>query len=124
MSIVVYNYSVTGDCSNTGSGSIYFDISGTSSPWSVFETAPTTGYFPTSGTTNLYSVDNIPAGEYSITITDASFNSVVYPIYISSGTCVSAHVQATSCGSDNGTLTASTQYTYGSGGVFLFIRYK
>ena len=118
MSIVVYNYSVTGDCSNTGSGSIYFDVSGTSSPWSVFETAPTTGYFPTSGTTNLYSVNNIPAGEYSITITDASFNSVVYPIYISSGTCVSAHVQATSCGSDHGILTASTQYSYGSGGDF------
>jgi hypothetical protein len=118
MSIVVYNYSVTGDCSNTGSGSIYFDISGTSSPWSVFETAPTTGYFPTSGTTNLYSVNNIPAGEYSITITDASFNSVVYPIYISSGTCVSAHVQATNCGGENGILTASTQYSYGSGGNF------
>jgi hypothetical protein len=118
MSIVVYNYSVTGDCSNTGSGSIYFDISGTSSPWSVFETAPTTGYFPTSGTTNLYSVGNIPAGEYSITVTDASLDSVTYPIYISSGTCVSSQVQATSCGSDNGSLSASTQYTYGSGGDF------
>jgi len=118
MSIVVYNYSVTGDCSNTGSGSIYFDITGSSAPWSVFETPPATGYFPTSGVTSLYSVDNIPAGEYSITITDASLDLVTYPIYISSGTCVSSHSQATSCGNDNGSITATTQYTYGSGGNY------
>ena len=118
MSITLYNYSVTGDCSNTGVGAIYFDITGTSSPWSVFETAPTTGTFPTSGATTYYSLENIPAGTYSITITDATFVSQVYPIYISSGTCVSLDSQDTTCGSSNGSLTAYTQSFYGDGGDF------
>ena len=118
MSISVYNYSVTGDCSNSGVGAIYFDITGTSSPFSVFETAPTTGYFPTSGTTTLYSVTGIPAGEYSITITDASFSAVTYPIYISSGTCVSIDSENTSCGDSNGSITAITQNVYLSGADF------
>ena len=35
MSVVIYNYSVTGDCSNTGSGEVYFDITGTTPPFAV-----------------------------------------------------------------------------------------
>jgi len=35
MSITIYNYSVTGDCSNTSAGAVYFDITGTTPPFAV-----------------------------------------------------------------------------------------
>jgi hypothetical protein len=50
--IILDNYSVTGDCSNSGNGAVYFEIIGgfTTSGYTVTEYT-TTGLFPTSAAT-------------------------------------------------------------------------
>jgi hypothetical protein len=56
MSILIYNYSVTGDCSNTGSGAVSFDITGstpTVSPFSISD-ATGQGLLPLSAATNTF----------------------------------------------------------------------
>ena len=59
MSIIINNYSVTGDCSNLGVGAVYFNITGDSPTWTVSEIT-TSGLLPTSASTTDYYVDNLP----------------------------------------------------------------
>ncbi len=118
MSIFVTNYSVTGDCSNTSSGAVYFDITGTSSPYLV--QCISCG-LPTSAATTSYSVTGLSAGTYFLEIVDAVSTTAITAVYISSGTCVSIDgTEYTSCGLDNGSLTASTSGVYGTSTFYLY----
>ena len=85
MSISLINYNVTGDCSNTNSGSVYFDITGSTPPFAV--TCITSGCpLPTSAATLSYSASSLSADTYFLQIIDGASNSYLQSIYISSGT--------------------------------------
>lgn len=111
MSIVIYNYSVTGDCSNTGSGEVYFDITGTTPPFAV--TCITSGCpLPTSAATTSYSATSLSADTYFLQIVDGASNSYLQSIYISSGTTASIDSLNTTCGLNNGVITGYTSGVY------------
>lgn len=120
--IIINNYSVTGDCSNLSGGSVSFEITGDSPTWAVSEVT-TSGLFPTSAATTGYTVTNLPAGSYWVQVEDSAIptSSVdLIPVYISSGTCVSIEAQSTTCGNDNGSITATTEYVYGPIDFYLY----
>ena len=122
MSIIVQNFSITGDCSNLGLGEVFFTITGDAPTFSVVEST-TSGLFPTSAGTTTYYVNNLTPGSYFVEIIDSTIpvpNSILWPIYVSSGTCVSINTQNTTCGLSNGSLTATTEHVYGPIDFYLY----
>ena len=119
--VSVYNFSVTGDCSNTNSGVVYFELSGGSAPYTVSEIT-TTGLLPTSAVTTSYSFSGLSADTYSVQIVDSCLTAYTFNlnIPISSGTCVSIQSQNTLCNNPNGIITATTQNYYGNGSFSLY----
>jgi hypothetical protein len=117
--IQVYNYSVTGDCSNTGSGAVYFDITGDTPNFSVTD-ATGLGLLPLSANTTFYSVTGMTGGTYYAQIADAGTTKIVQPIYISTGTTATIDSTATSCGLDNGVITGFTPTVYGNASFILY----
>ena len=112
MSISLINYNVTGDCSNTNSGSVYFDITGSTPPFAV--TCITSGCpLPTSAATLSYSASSLSADTYFLQIIDGASNTRLQSIYISSGTTATIDSLNTSCGLDNGEVTGFTSGVYG-----------
>jgi hypothetical protein len=111
MSIVIYNYSVTGDCSNTGSGEVYFNITGTTPPFAV-NCIYSGCSLPTSAATTSYSATSLTANTYFLQIVDGASNSYVQAVYISSGTTASIDSQNTTCGLNNGVITGFTSGVY------------
>lgn len=113
--IQVYNYSVTGDCGNTGVGAVSFNITGTTptvAPFSVTD-ATGLGLIPLSAATLSYSVTGLTGGTYYATIADSSSEKIVYNIYISTGTTATIDSTPTTCGQNNGTITGFTSGVYG-----------
>jgi len=111
MSITIYNYSVTGDCSNTGSGAFSFDITGTTPPFAV--TCISSGCsLPSSATTTSYGVSGITADTYFLQVVDGSSNNYVQAVYVSSGTTATIDSENTTCGSNNGSITGYTSGVY------------
>ena len=49
--ITIYDYSVTGDCSNVGAGEVTFKVTGDSPTWYVVQTPTPNNPLPTSGLT-------------------------------------------------------------------------
>jgi hypothetical protein len=123
--ILTPNYSLTGDCSNTNSGAIYFDISGsTAPPYDVYEVG-STGLLPYSGGVTSYSATSLSAGTYTLAITDTcgspSPQTIYVPFYISSGSCVSlTGTTNTTCGVSNGVINGVISPYYGSGTVTIY----
>lgn len=117
--IQIYDYSVTGDCSNTGSGGVSFSITGDSPGWAVFELS-SGGTFPSSANTSNYEFQGLSYGVYFLEVLDASNNYDVISVYISTGTTISLETQNTTCGSQNGSVTGYTDYVFGEGGYLLF----
>ena len=76
MSIIINNYSITGDCSNLGIGEVFFDITGDGPGWAVSEIS-SSGLLPTSATTNTYYAGNLPSGSYFVEITDSAFETLI-----------------------------------------------
>lgn len=123
--IILSNYSVTGDCSNLGNGSVYFEVIGgfTTSGYTISEFT-TTGLFPMSAGTTAYTTNNLTGGTYTIGITDAcvspSPQTAYFDIYISTGSCVTIESTNTTCGLNNGSITATTTNSYGTDTYFLY----
>jgi hypothetical protein len=119
----IYNYFLSGDCSNTNSGVISFDISGGTGPYAVSE-ATTTGLLPLSASTSNYYFSGLSAGTYTLSITDSCVSptpTIIYvPFVVSSGSCLSSSITNTTCGFNNGTLTATFSPYYGTGSVSLY----
>lgn len=114
--IQLVNFSVTGDCSNTGSGAVSFEITGTTptvSPFSVTD-ATGQGLLPLSAATLTYTVTGLTGGTYYATIADSSSEKVVQNIYISTGTTATIDSTAPSCGLNNGVITGFTSGVYGN----------
>jgi hypothetical protein len=123
--IILNSYSVTGDCSNLGTGAVYFEIAGgfTTSGYTVSEFT-STGLFPLSAGTTAYTTNNLTGGTYTIAITDAcatpSPQTSYFSIFISTGSCVSIESSNTTCGLNNGSITATTTNSYGTDNYFLY----
>jgi len=110
--IQIYNYSVTGDCSNTGSGAVHFNITGDTPNFSVTD-ATGLGLLPLSANTTYYSVTGMTGGTYYAQVADAGTTKIVQPIYISTGTTATIDSSNTTCGLNNGTVTGFTSGAYG-----------
>lgn len=117
--ILIYDLTFTGDCSNTNSGGFSFSITGDSGPtWLVYDIT-SGGTIPTSAATTYYEVTGLPANTYFLEVQD-SVDSLPVVINISSGTTVSVISEDTTCGFNNGSITASTQYVYGQSYYYLY----
>ena len=124
--ITIYDYSVTGDCSNIGAGEVTFKVSGDNNSWLVTQTPLPDSPLPTSGLTvsDTYYYSGLTGGTYFLNVYDGTeppfTNYEVVPIYISTGTCVSIETTDTTCGFDNGGITANTQSVYNFASFYLF----
>jgi len=111
------NYTVSGDCSNDNSGAIYLEIFGEAPGYSISWVSPNLGTVSL-GSSTATTITNLSAGTYQFFVVDSCAGtptSAYTSINISSGTCVSiGDIQNTTCGLDNGILTAQTQYNYGN----------
>ena len=117
--ILIYDLTFTGDCSNTNSGGFSFSITGDSGPtWLVYDLT-SGGTIPTSAATTYYEVTGLSANTYFLEVQD-SVDSLPVVINISSGTTVSVMSEDTTCGFNNGSITASTQYVYGQSYYYLY----
>ena len=76
--IQIFDYSVTGDCSNTGLGGVSFSITGDSPGWAVFELS-SGGTFPSSANTSNYEFQGLNYGVYFLEILDAANNITMEP---------------------------------------------
>lgn len=119
-----YNLSVTGDCSNTNSGAFTIDIIGSAPDYSIQWVNPASGTTALGVGVTQYSISGLSADTYTINIIDScSPSNTILPvnIYISSGTCASiTGIGNTTCGLNNGSLTASTTNYYGTAKFSLY----
>ena len=124
MSINILNISISGDCSVTNSGAIEFLFTGNTPGWAIYEGPITSGLLPSSGYTSVdytfYQTNGLPAGEYFLTIVDASLDDIIVPFYISSGTSISIDAEGTTCNLENGSITAATTSTYAESSFLLY----
>jgi hypothetical protein len=121
MAAFTYNLSLTGDCSNTNIGAFSLALSGGTPPYSIQFSAPL-GSYDVSLTTSPIIVNSLSASTYSARINDSSLpiNTEYYiNVPISSGFCGNiVNVTNTTCGTPNGSVTATTTsyntsvYTY------------
>lgn len=98
---------LTGDCSNTTSGSVTIDASGGTAPYTINYISPALGSFSLPDTQT-----GLGYGVYTFEITDNSLppETIASQFYISTGVCTNGlQVQNTTCGLNNGKLTAYTQ---------------
>lgn len=114
--------SVSGDCLNSNSGEFIIDWAGsTGSVFTITPINPVGSPIVTSSFT--YSQTNLSAGTYSYTITDNCLptnNSVTVNVYISSGTCISLNEFGTTCGLNDGSITATTSNLYNQASFSLY----
>jgi hypothetical protein len=122
MSIVLSNYNVTGDCSNTISGAVFFEITGTT-PGFVVSCLNTSCVIPptiVSGPPYIFSYYGLSADTYFLEIKDGASNSYIQSVYISSGTTSTIDSTDTDCGLNNGSVTGFTSGVYGQAEFALF----
>jgi len=105
--------SITGDCQNLSLGSFEIEINGSFGPWVIYEGPIVTGLLPTSAITTsgeIYFVDNLPSGNYTLTVVDSDSpaTTVFVPFSISSGVTLTVSSTGTTCGLNNGSVTGYT----------------
>ena len=117
--------SITGDCSNTNSGSFSVDIYGVAPDYSIQWISPPLGTIALGPGVTGYTATSLSAGTYTFNVLDScsspSQTSLPVNVNISSGTCVSIiGQQNTTCNFNNGSLTAQTSSFYGSADFYLY----
>lgn len=127
-------FSVTGDCSNNGSGGITLYLSATAEPititWIQPFNSPISQQYTDTVNSGTIEIPNLTAGLYILRINDSCGNPTATTennistinIYVASASsCVNiSDVVNTTCGLDNGSLLASTQNSYGLGTYTLY----
>jgi uncharacterized protein (DUF2141 family) len=117
-----YNISVTGDCSNTNSGSISLLLTGGTPPYTVQWLSPVLS--PDIVTTLPAVKIGLSATTYAVRVNDSTLptNEEYYiNIPVSSGVCTSIlSVQNTTCGFNNGAVTGSSNSDYSSTDFYLY----
>ena len=117
-----YNINITGDCSNTGVGAISILPSGGTAPYTIQWISP---YFPTEVVFVEPAIqENLFANVYSIRINDSTLpvnNEFYVNIPVSSGVCAEIlSVEKTTCGLNNGSVTATSTSNYSSTYFYLY----
>jgi len=119
-----YNVSITGDCTNSNLGAFTIDIIGSAPDYTIQWVNPASGTTSLGSGITQYSISGLSADTYTINIIDSCTpTNTVLPvnIAISSGTCASiTAIGNTTCGLNNGSLTASTTNFYNSAKFSLF----
>jgi hypothetical protein len=119
-----YNISITGDCTNSNLGGFTIDIIGSAPDYSIQWVNPSSGTTALGVGVTQYSITGLSADTYTINIIDSCTpTNTVLPvnIYISSGTCTSiTNIENTTCGLNNGSITASTSNFYGNANFSLY----
>jgi hypothetical protein len=119
-----YNVTLTGDCSNTSSGEFSIDIFGSAPDYTIQWISPPLGTIALGVGVTGYTQTSLSAGTYSFNIIDScSPVNTILPVnvFISSGTCITiTDVENTLCGSNNGSLTATTTNFYGESSFLLY----
>ena len=129
-------FSVTGDCENNGSGGFTLYLSSTSEPMSItwFEPNPWPPYGGPTTETNIFNGPReylgLSAGTYVFTVNDScgspgdptQNNRETINITVSSGSsCVNIEgVVSTTCGLNNGIITATTENINGTATIVLY----
>jgi hypothetical protein len=124
---IIYNSSVTGDCTNNNLGAFNINIENESPGYSIQWISPRTDIVVLPNVLEdivTYSVTSLSAGTYTFNIIDSCSpenTEMLVNVNISSGTCISIlnHTD-TLCGNNNGSLTASTSYIYGTPSFYLY----
>lgn len=110
----IYDLSITGDCTNSGLGAVYFGITGDSPTFTVYE-ATSTGLLPTEVGVTSYSATGLTGFSYFVYIQDTSTDAPgVFGFNISTGITLNLDSTSTTCGGQNGAITASTTTVYGT----------
>lgn len=117
-----YNILVTGDCQNNSSGSISFLPYGTTPPYTVEWVTPNLG---TEVVTTSPSIKtNLPFGTYILRVNDSTLpvnGTYNINIPVSSGVCcVIISKSSTSCGDNNGSITATSTSNYSTTNYTLY----
>lgn len=122
MSNFNYNIAVTGDCSNTNSGSISLSLNGGTPPYTVQWLSPVLS--PNIITTQPAVKTGLSATTYSVRVNDSTIptnNEFYINIPISSGVCASIlGVMGTTCSFNNGSVTATSTSDYSSISFLLY----
>jgi hypothetical protein len=116
---------VTGDCSNVSGGSFTILINGTAPDYRIEWVNPSLGTVVLGAGVTAYTATSLTAGTYTFLIKDSCIDpenqSVLASIYVSSGLCSTiTGVTNTVCNLNNGSLSAYTQYDYGSNKYYLY----
>jgi hypothetical protein len=121
---LLYNLSVSGDCSNSSLGGFTVDITGTAPDYSIQWINPASGTTALGSGVTTYTIENLSAGTYTFNIIDSCepVNTIqTVNVAISSGTCVNIIGQSdTTCGLNNGSISASTTNYYGISEFYLY----
>ncbi len=117
-----YNIQVTGDCQNISSGIISFLPTGTTPPYTVEWVSPNLGTEVVSLNPSVRT--NLSSGTYILRVNDSTLPvNGVYNINIpvSSGVCcVITSKSSTSCGDNNGSITATSTSNYSTTNYSLY----
>lgn len=117
-----YNLLITGDCTSDNAGVISITPTGGTSPYTVQWVSPNLG--TDLSITGSSSRTGLSGGTYVINLNDSSLptnNSLLINVPVSTGVCVSViGVQKTTCGLNNGSVTATTTTPYSSASYYLF----
>jgi hypothetical protein len=122
MSVIQYNISVTGDCSQNGSGVISILPYGTVPPYTVQWISPNLGTDILTTTPSVKS--ELWYNTYSLRINDSTLpvnNEIYVNIPVSSGLCCSiSATQNTTCSLNNGSVTGTSNTVYSSTVYYLY----
>tara|TARA_R110000803_G_scaffold10832_4_gene32990 strand:- start:1282 stop:4185 length:2904 start_codon:yes stop_codon:yes gene_type:complete len=114
--LLSYLPSISGDCSNNGSGGFSIDIQGSAPDYTIQWISPSLGTIPLGAGVSAYTINSLTAGTYTFNIIDSCVPSnTVLPVNvnISSGITMSiTGIENTICGDNNGSLTATTENFY------------
>jgi hypothetical protein len=122
MAVLIYNISVTGDCSNNNSGALNLFVSSGTPPYTVEFINPV--YTSQIITSEPASLAGLASNVYQVRVNDSSLpinNEFIVNIPISSGVCGSiVSTQNTTCGTNSGSVTGSSTSLYSSTNFFLY----
>ena len=112
---------ITGDCLNTNSGEFGIVISGSAPDYTINWLSPALGTIPLGVGVNDYNINGLSGcGTYIFEVIDSCVppNYIPMSIYISTGSCVNiSSIDNTTCGLNNGIITATTSNFYGIGNI-------
>jgi len=122
MANLSYNLLTTGDCQSTDSGQISLSVFGGTPGYSIQWIEPSV-YGTEAFSVSPYTKGSLSGGSYSFRVTDATTpinNTSVVNFFVSTGVCVSIQTQDTTCNLSNGSITATTNTSFGTSTVSLY----